>query len=53
VYNLACLHSINPDWSAYQQLISSAKKEEPRAASKQKPADSASAKYGCIKKGVM
>jgi phage terminase large subunit GpA-like protein len=53
VYNLACLHSINPDWSAYQQLINSAKKEEPRAASKQKPADSASAKYGCIKKGVM
>jgi phage terminase large subunit GpA-like protein len=47
VYNLACLHSINPDWSAYKNIILGGGGE--RVESVEKPAQQ---QYGCVKRGV-
>ena len=50
VYNLACLYTINPDWSVYKRLINESKgiklpENQPRKTDK--PSEK---KYGCIKK---
>ena len=45
VYNLACMRSIRPDWSAYESAISGAIGDA-------KPV-SVKKKYGCIRKGVV
>lgn len=47
VYNLACLHSINPDWQAYKNIISGTKAVN---AEPEKPRKQA---YGCIKKALI
>lgn len=49
VYNLACLHSINPDWNRYKKLIQESKSvpvSYKAGAKKEKP------RYGRLKKGV-
>lgn len=47
VYNLACLHSINPNWQAYKEAICSTKAEKtPQSIPVKTPAK----KYGCVKK---
>lgn len=51
VYNLACLHSINPDWSAYKNIILGTK-PAPNTAEKP-PKEGQKAGYGCIKKSVI
>ena len=51
VYNLACLHSINPDWNLYKKLLQ--EKQPDKAINKvQKNNDNKNKKqkYGCIKK---
>lgn len=51
IYNLACLHSIKPDWAAYERLIleqsvDDLDKPKPKRQEKKQ-------QYGCIKKGVV
>ncbi len=47
VYNLACLHSINPNWQAYKEAIRGIKAAEtPQEKQKNKPEK----QYGCVKK---
>lgn len=50
VYNLACLHSINPDWSAYKRIILGAKQEEQEMKSASEQPKKA---YGCVKKAAV
>jgi phage terminase large subunit GpA-like protein len=47
VYNLACLYSINPNWSVYKQLINNTKTEEKAEKKEKKQSEK---RYGCIKK---
>lgn len=53
VYNLACLHSINPDWEMYKRLINGPKEEKAKPNIPQKASGGQPAQYGCIKKGVL
>lgn len=53
VYNLGCLHSINPDWTMYKQLIKGTKTEPKAVKTEQKSHTTEVKKYGCIKKGVL
>lgn len=47
VYNLACLHSINPNWQAYKEAIRGIKAaEKPQ----EKPENKPKKQYGCVKK---
>jgi phage terminase large subunit GpA-like protein len=53
VYNLACLRSINPDWSIYKQLINGNQISRTAVKKERKTSSSTAPKYGCIKKGVI
>ena len=47
VYNLACLHSINPNWQAYKEAIRGIKSaEKPQITAENKPKK----QHGCVKK---
>jgi len=47
VYNLACLHSINPDWEAFKRAVFG---DEKGVKPLEKPQKAAKKQYGCVKK---
>ncbi|WP_333594127.1 phage terminase large subunit family protein [Anaerospora hongkongensis] len=52
VYNLACLHSINPNWDMYRKLINGPKVEGEKLPEQKTEKKNPAAQYGCIKKGL-
>lgn len=50
IYNLACLYSINPDWSVYERLINANNPNDKAAIA---PKKGGTKQYGCVKKGVL
>ena len=50
IYNLACLYSINPDWSVYERLINDNNPNDKAAIA---PKKGGTKQYGCVRKGVL
>jgi len=49
IYNLACLYSVNPDWTVYEKLIN---EQSSGGENIEKNTENKKQQYGCIKKGL-